>query len=64
MKGIGTFFQTVLVFLCTVAVVLAEEAAKAEVKEDPYQAIYYIWYALIAIILGWGVYDTFFRPVE
>jgi hypothetical protein len=63
-KGMWTFLQTCLVFLCTVAVVLAEEAAKAEVKEDPYQAIYYIWYALIGIILAWGVYDSFFRPVD
>jgi hypothetical protein len=63
-KGMWTFLQTCLVFLCTVAVVLAEEAANAEVKEDPYQAIYYIWYALIGIILAWGVYDSFFRPVD
>jgi hypothetical protein len=63
-KGMWTFFQTVLVFLCTIAVALAEEAAKAEVKEDPYQAIYYLWYALIGIIVAWGIYDSFFRPVE
>jgi hypothetical protein len=63
-KGIWTFLQTCVVFLCTVAVVLAEEAAKAEVKEDPYAPIYYIWYTLIAIILAWGVYDSFIRPVD
>jgi len=63
-KGMWTFFQTVLVCLCTVAVVLAEEAAKAEVNEDSYQAIYYIWYTLIGIIVAWGIYDSFFRPVE
>jgi len=63
-KGMWTFLQTCFVFLWTVAVVLAEEAAKAEVKEDPYAPIYYIWYALIAIILAWGVYDSFFRPVD
>jgi len=63
-KGMWTFLQTCLVFLCTVAVVLAEEAAKAEVKEDPYAPIYYIWYTLIAIILAWGVYDSFFRPID
>ena len=56
--------QTCLVFLCTVAVVLAEEAAKAEVKDDPYAPIYYIWYTLIAVILAWGVYDSFIRPVD
>ena len=64
MKGMWTFFQTALIFFCTVAVVLAEEAAKAESKEDPYTGIYYIWYALIGIIAAWGVYDAFFRPVE
>jgi hypothetical protein len=63
-KGMWTFLQTCLVFLCTVGVVLAEEAAQAEVKDDPYAAIYYMWYALIAIILAWGVYDSFFRPVD
>lgn len=64
MKGMWTFLQTFVVFLCTVAVVFAEEAAKAEVKEDPYQAMYYVWYALIGIIVVWGVYDSFFRPIE
>ena len=64
MKGILTFLQTCLMFLCTATVVLAEEAAKAEVKEDPYAPIYYIWYALIGIILAWGVYDSFFRPID
>jgi hypothetical protein len=63
-KGMWTFLQTCVVFLLTVAVVLAEEAATVEVKDDPYQAIYYVWYALIAIILAWGVYDSFFRPID
>ena len=64
MKGMWTFLQTVLVFLCTVGVVFAEEAAKGAAKEDPYAAIYYIWYTLIGIILAWGVYDSFFRPID
>jgi cytochrome b len=63
-KGMWTFLQTCVVFLGTVAVVLAEEAATAEAGGDPYQAIYYVWYALIAIILAWGVYDSFFRPID
>lgn len=64
MKGMWTFLQTVLVFLCTVAVAFANEPAAAAAKEDPYAAIYYIWYALIGIILAWGVYDSFFRPID
>ena len=63
-KGTWAFLQTCLVFLCTVTVALAQEAGKAEVKEDPYGPIYYIWYTLIAVILAWGVYDSFFRPVD
>ena len=63
-KGMWTFLQTCLVLLCTVAVALAQEAGKAEVKEDPYGPIYAIWYTLIAVILIWGVYDSFFRPVD
>ncbi len=64
MKGMRTFFQTLFVFLCAVGVTLAEEAAKGAAKEDPYAAMYTIWYVLIGIILAWGVYDAFFRPVD
>ncbi len=64
MKGMWTFLQTFLVFLCTVAVAFAEEAKKAEAASDPYAAMYTIWYVLIGIILAWGVYDAFFRPVD
>jgi len=63
-KGMLAFFQALFVFLCTVGVVLAEEAAKGAVKEDPYQTVYYIWYTLIGIIVVWGIYDSFFRPIE
>ena len=63
-KGMWTFFQTVLVFLCTVAVAIANEPAKAEGGGDPYAAMYAIWYALIGIIVAWGVYDSFFRPID
>lgn len=61
MKGIWVGLHSFLLVLGTVAVALAEEAKAAE---DPYQAMYYIWYALIGIILVWGVYDSFFRPLE
>ncbi len=58
-----TFFQTFLIFLCTVAVAFANEPAK-EAAGDPYAAMYTIWYVLIGIILAWGVYDSFFRPID
>ena len=63
MKGMWTFFQTFLVFLCTVAVVFAEEA-KGEAAGDPYAAVYWIWRILIGIILVWGAYDSFWRPID
>ena len=63
MKGLMVGFQTFFLFLCTVAVVFAEESKK-EAGGDPYAAIYYAWYALIGIILAWGVYDSFFRPID
>jgi hypothetical protein len=63
MKGMLVGFQTFLVFLSTVAVAFAEEAKK-EGGAGGYEAIYAIWYILIGIILVWGVYDSFFRPIE
>ena len=64
MKGLLTGFQTVALFLGTVAVTLADEAKPAEGGGDGYQSLYYAWYALIGIILAWGVYDSFFRPID
>jgi hypothetical protein len=63
-KGLLTGFQTVVLFLSTVAVAFANEAKPAEGGGDPYAALYYAWYALIGIILVWGVYDSFFRPID
>jgi len=63
-KSVMAGFQTFLLFLSMVAVAFADEAKPAEGGGDPYAAIYYIWYTLIGIILAWGVYDSFFRPIE
>jgi hypothetical protein len=63
-KGLFTGFQTAMLFLSTVAVAFAEETKPAEGGGDPYAALYYVWYALIGIILAWGVYDSFFRPID
>ncbi len=64
MKGMWTFLQTFVVFLCTVAVAFANEPKAGEGGGDPYAAMYSIWYTLIGIILVWGVYDSFFRPID
>ena len=64
MKGMWTFFQTMFVFFCTVAVAVANEPKPAEGGGEGYNATYAIWYALIGIILVWGVYDSFFRPID
>ena len=63
MKGMWLGVQTFLLFLSTVAVAFAEEAKK-EGGASGYEGIYYVWYALIGIILVWGVYDSFFRPID
>jgi len=63
-KGRGIIFQTVAVLLGVVAVAFANVPAPTEDGSDPYAGMYYVWYALIAIVLAWGVYDSFFRPVD
>ncbi|TAL09612.1 MAG: hypothetical protein EPO02_09650 [Nitrospirae bacterium] len=64
MKGMWTFLQTLLVFLSTVAVAFANEPKAGEGGGNPYEAMYMIWYVLIGIVLAWGVYDSFFRPID
>lgn len=59
-----TGLQTFFAFLCTVSVAVANVPAPTEDGSDPYAGMYYVWYALIAIVLAWGVYDSFFRPVD
>jgi len=60
-KGMWIFFQTFLVFVCTVAVAFANEPKPAG---DPYAALYYAWWALAGFIFIWGVYDSFVRPLD
>ena len=64
MKGMWTFLQTFVVFLSTVAVAFANVPAPTEGGGDPYAAMYAVWYTLIGVILAWGVYDSFFRPID
>ena len=63
MKNFLVGLQTLLGFLTTVGVALAEEAA-AEGGGSGYDAMAVLWYALIGIILVWGAYDSFFRPID
>jgi hypothetical protein len=60
----GIFLQTFVVLLSTVAVAFANVPAPTEGGGDPYAAMYGVWYTLIGIILAWGVYDSFFRPID
>lgn len=61
MKRILVGIQSFVLFLSTVGVVLAEETKK---EGGGYDAVAGVWYALIAIILIYGFYDAFIKPVE
>ena len=63
MKAMSAFYA-VLAWLGTTAIAFANEPKPAEGGGDPYAAMYGVWYALIGIILAWGVYDSFFRPID
>lgn len=58
MKGM----QALAVFLGTTAVAFANEPKEG--GGGGYDAMAYVWFTLIGIILVWGVYDSFFRPID
>jgi hypothetical protein len=60
-KGIAIAVQSFVVFLSTVVVAFAEEAKK---EGGGYDAMAGVWYALILIIVVYGVYDSFFKRIE
>jgi hypothetical protein len=62
-KAILAGIHSFLLFLCTVTVAIAEEAA-AEGAGGGYEATAYVWFALIGIIVVYGIYDAFFKPVD
>ena len=62
MKGIVAGIQAFVVFLGTVGVAIAAEEAKKE--GGGYDAVAGVWYALIGIIVIYGIYDSFFKSVE
>ena len=47
--------------ICATVVLSALPALADEPKASDYAGISYIYYSIIVGILGWGVYDTFFR---
>jgi uncharacterized membrane protein len=49
-----------LMFLSTVVVAFADEAK----KEGGYAATAYVWIGLIVVIVIYGIYDSFFKPVD
>jgi hypothetical protein len=61
-KGILAGIHSFIIFLSTVAVVFADEAKKE--GGGGYEATAYVWWALIVVIVAYGVYDSFFRPIE
>ena len=62
MKALLAGIQSFFLFLGTIAVA-AEEPAK-EGAAGGYEATAYVWMGLIAIILIYGIYDSFFKPVD
>ncbi len=51
-----------LAWVGTTAVAFADEATKE--AGGGYNATYVVWESLIVIILVWGFYDSFFRPID
>jgi hypothetical protein len=58
MKYLMLALQSFLLLLGTVTVAMAEEGPVA------YQSTAYVWYAVIAFFVIWGIYDSFFRPIH
>ena len=60
MKAILAGIYSFLMFLSTVVVAFADEAK----KEGGYEATAYVWMGLIAAIIIYGIYDSFFKPID
>ena len=59
MRVLTGIFSALLSVAMSAAVALAN--APAGDKPPDYSGISYMYYSLIALILGYGVYDTFFK---
>jgi hypothetical protein len=58
LAGIYSFFM----FLSTVVVAFAEETKKE--GGGGYEATAYVWIGLIVVIVIYGIYDSFFKPID
>jgi hypothetical protein len=62
-KSILIGLQSFLLCWATTAVALADEAKK-EGGGGGYDSAAYVWFGLIAIIIIYGIYDSFFKPID
>jgi len=62
-KAILTSIYSFLMVLGTAAVTFAAEEVKKE-GGGGYDSAAYVWMGLIAVIIIYGIYDSFFRPVD
>jgi hypothetical protein len=54
--------QAFVLFLASSVVALAEEAKKE--GGGGYDSVAGVWYTLIVIVLIYGIYDSFFKPID
>jgi len=62
-KAILAGIYSFLMFFSTVVVAFAAEEAKKE-GGGGYDSTAYVWMGLIAIIIIYGIYDSFFKPID
>ena len=63
MKAILASVYSVLMVFGTAAMTFAAEEAKKE-GGGGYDSTAYVWMGLIAVIIIYGIYDSFFKPVD
>jgi hypothetical protein len=61
-KAILAGIYSFLMFLSTVVVAFADEAKKE--GGGGYEATAYVWIGLIVVIVIYGIYDSFFKPID
>jgi hypothetical protein len=62
-KAILTGIYSFLMVLGTAAITFAAEEVKKE-GGGGYDSTAYVWMGLIAVIIIYGIYDSFFKPVD
>ena len=64
MKAILAGIYSFLMVFGATLVTFAAEEAKKEGGGGGYDSTAYVWIALIVIIVIYGIYDSFFKPVD